>query len=148
MMRKNAKRQADILPATDRRERGCFLWEAAPFSAVCALKNPRCLGKPRFLRPSDARNARKKSCGIRAWGSVRNPGRREGKCQPCGLLGQRPKAPRSGAAKRAEDVASVLRDIEQPGRPCTPHFVSNLRRADIPPAIWFTNNNDRKVITH
>ena len=38
-------------------------------------------------------------CGTGIWGSAPNPGRRAGKRQPCGLLGRRPKATRSGAAK-------------------------------------------------
>ena len=38
-------------------------------------------------------------CGTGVWGSAPNPGRRAGKRQPCGLLGRRPKATRSGAAK-------------------------------------------------
>ena len=63
------------------------------------LKNPWFWKEPRFLRPSDARNAHEKCCGIRLWGSAPNPGRREGKRVPCGHLGRRPKATRSGAAK-------------------------------------------------
>ena len=47
------------------------------------------------MRPSDARNAREKCCGIRLWGSAPKPGRREGKRVPCGHLGRRPKATRS-----------------------------------------------------
>ena len=60
---------------------------AAAFSArslrnVCAqgrklrpLKNPWFWKEPRFLRPSDARNAHEKCCGIRLWDSAPNPGR-------------------------------------------------------------------------
>ena len=39
------------------------------------LKNPWFWKEPRFLRPSDARNAHEKCCGIRLWGSSPNPGR-------------------------------------------------------------------------
>ena len=39
------------------------------------LKNPWFWKEPRFLRPSDARNAHEKCCGIRLWGSAPNPGR-------------------------------------------------------------------------
>src|SRR5699024_11043362 len=52
------------------------------------LKNPWFWKEPRFLRPSDARNAHEKCCGIRLWGAER-------KRVPCGHLGRRPKATRS-----------------------------------------------------
>ena len=42
---------------------------------VRPLKNPWFWKEPRFLRPSDARNAHEKCCGIRLWGSAPNPGR-------------------------------------------------------------------------
>ena len=45
------------------------LWSLRP------LKNPWFWKEPRFLRPSDARNAHEKCCGIRLWGSAPNPGR-------------------------------------------------------------------------
>ena len=45
------------------------------YARLRPLKNPWFWKEPRFLRPSDARNAHEKCCGIRLWGSAPNPGR-------------------------------------------------------------------------
>ena len=68
------------------RKRGSFRSaEMLGAAGLRPLKNPWLWKEPRFLRPSDARNAHEKCCGIRLWGAER-------KRVPCGHLGQRPKA--------------------------------------------------------
>ena len=73
------------------------------------LKNPWFWKEPRFLRPSDARNAHEKCCGIRLWGAER-------KRVPCGHLGPKgPKRPGGGERNERRARPAPTATIERPG---------------------------------
>ena len=112
--RQRFRRQSPSSVASDRREQETRVFPMIMFFEIEAArplrvedgravyvscKKVRYLSEARFLCPSGTRNARFFVLRHRAWGAAPNPGRRAGKRVPCGHLGRRPKATRSGAAK-------------------------------------------------
>ena len=86
------------------------------------LKNPWFWKEPRFLRPSDARNAHEICCGIRLWGAER-------KRVPCGHLGPKgPKRPGGGERNERRARPAPTATIERPG------VCPKPRQGDDPPA--------------
>ena len=118
-------------PRQRRRREACALWtkpKATRRSARhCAgrfwpLKNPWFWKEPRFLRPSDARNAHEICCGIRLWGAER-------KRVPCGHLGPKgPKRPGGGERNERRARPAPTATIERPG------VCPKPRQGDDPPA--------------
>ena len=92
------------------RKRGSFRSaEKTGAAGLRPLKNPWFWKEPRFLRPSDARNAHEKCCGIRLWGAER-------KRVPCGHLGPKgPKRPGGGERNERRARPAPTATIERPG---------------------------------